>query len=238
VLHLEDEDVAEVLSEWPPNIPVHVAHVSSQQELEAVISAKEDGKDVSCEATPHHLFLTEKTREALGPLGCMKPSLKTESDRKFLWQHLRHIDIFASDCAPHRHADKFGPDGQGIDNPAFGVTNHDVFMPLFLQAVIEDGLLTETELYERIVSNPIRRFHLPVFFTKTRYELKSTTAEEAGRYTEYGFNPFEKSPETPAMLGKLASMTINGQGSLASLGSDPFILRGQVRPGYNNLLTF
>jgi hypothetical protein len=216
ILHLEDGDVARVLAEMPAHIPIHIAHVSSRQELEAVITAKEAGKNVTCEATPHHMFLTVKTTEEIGPYGCMKPTLKSEEDRKFLWDNLEYIDMFASDCAPHRRIDKIGIDGKGLDNPAFGVTNHDVFMPLFLNAAFE-GKLTLQQLYDRVVTNPRKRFNLPPTNTITKFHMAPITAEDATANTPYGQSPFiaqklpgqkeskdlKKSSEIPEMRGRI-----------------------------------
>jgi hypothetical protein len=205
-LHLEDGNVREVLEDWPDDIPAHICHVSSRQELEAVMLAKEAGKDVTCEATPHHMFLTEHTREALGALGCMKPTLKPKEDQQFLWDNLKYIDIFASDCAPHRKEDKFGPDGKDLPKPAFGVTNHDVFLPLFFQAILE-GKLTEEDLYDRLVTNPIKRFNLPWVDSYSEFLLNPISVDEATEHTEYGQNPFITSPETPKMRGKIVHLS-------------------------------
>jgi hypothetical protein len=204
-LHLEDGHVKDILDNWPTDIPAHVCHVSSRQELEAVIAAKEAGKDVTCEVTPHHMFLTERTREAIGAFGCMKPSLKPEEDRRFLWDNLGYIDIFASDCAPHRREDKVGPDGNDLEKPAFGVSNHDVFIPLYLQAMME-GKLTEQELYERLVINPINRFNLPFSDSYVEFSLSPISVDEATERTRIGQNPFITSPETPKLRGRIIHM--------------------------------
>lgn len=212
IMHLEDSGVAQVLADWPAKIPAHIAHVSSQQELEAVIIAKQSGKNVTCEATPHHLFLTDATRQALSAVGCMKPSLKKPEDVRFLWNHLEYIDIFASDCAPHRFSDKFDADGHELKKLAFGVTNHDVLLPLFFQA-IKEGRLSESQLFERIVINPAARFNLPDLPGVVTIRLDDYPAEEAVRQTPYGVSPFPLTPEAPQMVGPV-TYVINHLGSM------------------------
>jgi dihydroorotase-like cyclic amidohydrolase len=245
ILHLEDGDVARVLEEIPPHIPVHIAHVSSKQELQAVIIAKNNGKNVTCEATPHHMFMTETTRQEIGPYGCMKPTLKSAEDQKFLWDNMEYIDMFASDCAPHRQIDKVGLDGKGIENPAFGVTNHDVFMPLFLQAVI-DGKLTLQQLYDRVVTNPRKRFNLPQATGAAKFIMEPVSAEEATSATPYGQSPFvahnipgekgsKKSSEVPAMRGKIIHLAHRTGKILISHNTK---LTQLAQPGYNNLIQF
>ena len=39
---------------------IHVCHVSFREDIELIKDAKERGMRVSCETTPHHLFLTAK----------------------------------------------------------------------------------------------------------------------------------------------------------------------------------
>ena len=41
------------------NRPVHLAHVSRADEIQLIRKAKAQGIKVTCEVTPHHLFLTE-----------------------------------------------------------------------------------------------------------------------------------------------------------------------------------
>ena len=59
VLHLVLEAVRQTKKQ------THICHVSSKDELEFVIKAKEEGLPVSCGVTPHHLFLTEKDEKTL-----------------------------------------------------------------------------------------------------------------------------------------------------------------------------
>ncbi len=159
VMHLEDGNVRRVLEElsetdFGREAPLHLAHVSSKEELEAVIWAKEQGMNVTCEVTPHHLFIDGSARELAGSYGCMKPSLKTLRDIQFLWDNIDYIDIIASDCAPHKVSDKEGP------GTVWGVANHTVMMPLLLGAV-EAGRLTIEDVYQKMVVAPRERFNLP-----------------------------------------------------------------------------
>ena len=47
-------------------------------------AAKAEGLPVSVGVCPHHLFLTRADLAALGPVGLMKPELKTSADRDAL----------------------------------------------------------------------------------------------------------------------------------------------------------
>ncbi len=191
ILHLEDAGVGEVLQDmcrlYGKKIPIHIAHVSSRQEFQAVIDAKQNGMNLTCEATIHHLFLNADTRKQIGGYGCMKPSLKPQEDVDFLWANMKHIDIIASDCAPHRRSDKEGK------NPAFGVTNHTVMIPLMMGAV-EQGRLSMDDVFQKMCIAPRKRFNIPI-------EDGSETHISIGHHTNphyleetvmpgYGHNPF------------------------------------------------
>lgn len=82
---------------------VHIAHVSTSGALDAVRQAKaRAGTSVTCEATPHHLSLTDEKLEIVNP------PLRSESDREALIAGLLDgtIDAIATDHAPHTAEDK------------------------------------------------------------------------------------------------------------------------------------
>ena len=84
--------------------PVHLAHVSLREEILLIRPAKERGLKVTCEVTPHHLFLSQTRRpaDAMAPgRGEVRPRLATAADRQALWDNLEVIDCFATDHAPH-----------------------------------------------------------------------------------------------------------------------------------------
>jgi hypothetical protein len=202
IYHVEGENVAKLMTDLRALkhgklMPSHLAHVSSRVELSAKIAAKESGMNVTCEATPHHLFLHQDMVRALGGYGCMKPSLKTEDDRAFLWDNMEHIDIFASDCAPHRRSDK------EAENPAFGVTNHGVMLPLLLGAVA-NGRLTMDDIYQKFCVAPRERFNLPLY-DGSYIGISTAVSHNVERYevTPYGFSPFGKLEAMPAMVGEV-----------------------------------
>ena len=87
-------------------VPLHIVHVSRRSEIELIRAAKEKGIPVTCEATPHHLFLTEEDYERGGNRFDMRPKLATPDDAAALWENLDVIDIFATDHAPHTLSEK------------------------------------------------------------------------------------------------------------------------------------
>ncbi|HEV7769567.1 MAG TPA: dihydroorotase, partial [Solirubrobacterales bacterium] len=86
------------------NARIHVQHLSASESVEVVRAAKAAGVQISAEASPHHLCLTDEEVRSLDPHRFkMNPPLRTEADRQALIDGLRDgtIDCVATDHAPH-----------------------------------------------------------------------------------------------------------------------------------------
>jgi len=114
-------------------VRLHVCHVSTAWALEALSRAKRFGVPVSCEVTPHHLFLTSRNLEELGVKAVMDPPLRTDVDVEALWRALRTglVDVVASDHAPHAEWEKTG----SVWEVAPGIPGLETTLPLMLDAV-------------------------------------------------------------------------------------------------------
>jgi hypothetical protein len=233
-LHLEDENVGKVLADIYrlPNgkeIPIHIAHVSSRQELEAIIAAKEAGMNLSCEVTVHHLFLDSSVVSEIGGYGCMKPTLKTQADIDFLWANMKFIDIIASDCAPHRRSDK------EAENPTYGVTIHDSMLSLLFGAV-GAGMLTIDELYDELCIKPRQRFNLPIKDNSSiEYRIFLPAELEVMHYTDrYGFNPFQQLQRRARSFGQV----VNAQAGVSTLEAPRASYTHTMRPQQSRAMSF
>jgi carbamoyl-phosphate synthase/aspartate carbamoyltransferase/dihydroorotase len=182
---------------------LHLAHVSTREEILLIRAAKEKGIPVTCEVTPHHLFLCDADLPRLGPGQCeVRPRLAAAADRDALWQNLDVIDCFASDHAPHTPAEKNGP------NPPPGFPGLESALPLYLTAVSE-GRLTIEDIIARCVTNPRRIFNLPIQ-PETWIEIDPTYHGEiraANTYTRCAWTPFEGYP----VRGHLVRTVLRGQ---------------------------
>jgi carbamoyl-phosphate synthase/aspartate carbamoyltransferase/dihydroorotase len=166
--------------------PVHFCHISRRDEIELIAAAKERGLPITCEVTPHHLFLTKADAARLGPLGDMRPRLVEQSDVDALWAHIDDtVDCIATDHAPHTLAEKHSA------SPPPGVAGLETSLPLMLTAV-HNGRLTLERLAELIAANPRRIFGLPPQ-PDTRVEVETDAAytiENQNLYTRCGWTPF------------------------------------------------
>ena len=100
---------------------IHVQHLSAVESVDAVRAARAAGVQISCEATPHHLCITDEEVRSLDAMRFkMNPPLRTEADRQALIEGLRDgtIDCIATDHAPHASEEKEVP----FEGAAMGVT--------------------------------------------------------------------------------------------------------------------
>lgn len=113
---------------------VHIAHASTESEIELIEAARSRGVEVSFEITPQHLFLCTDDEERLGPFGVVNPPLRSPQDVKALWAHLPSCDMIATDHAPHTIEEKHSA------KPPSGMPGLETMLPLLLTAASEKRL--------------------------------------------------------------------------------------------------
>jgi dihydroorotase-like cyclic amidohydrolase len=167
--------------------PVHLCHVSRREEILLIRQAKEAGVKVTCEVTPHHLFLTQEDVSDIGVgRSEVRPRLASAADLEALWANMDVIDCFATDHAPHTLQEKDSL------KPPPGFPGLETALPLLLTAVSERRL-TLDDLIARLFTNPRRIFNLPEQ-PDTSIEIDLETAWEihaAQTYTRCAWTPFE-----------------------------------------------
>lgn len=184
------------------NRPVHFCHISRRQEIELIAQAKAAGLPVTCEVTPHHLFLTEADAARLGPLGDMRPLLGTSSDVAALWEHLGEtVDCIATDHAPHTLAEKQSA------TPPPGVIGLETSLPLMLTAVQQNRLTLE-RLIELMHTNPRRIFNLPEQpETAVTVQLTPSTISNEMVQSKCGWTPFAGTE----VMAKVQKVVLRGE---------------------------
>lgn len=132
---------------------LHIAHLSTANELELVRQAKARGVRVTCEVAPQHLFLSTEDEERLGAFGVVNPPLRSPENVRALWAHAGDWDMVATDHAPHTLAEK------SSDRPPSGMPGLETMLPLLMTAVIEKRLSLE-DVARLTARDPARVFHL------------------------------------------------------------------------------
>lgn len=182
---------------------VHICHVSTAVEIQLIRLAKESGTQVTCEVTPHHLFLSKTDLPALGSRRSeVRPRLATPEDVAALWESLEVIDCFATDHAPHTLAEKDG------EQPPPGFPGLETALSLMLNAVRE-GRLGMDGLVLRMHTNPQRIFDLPPQ-RDTRIEIDEDHVWEVRGvelHSRSGWSPFEGMK----LCGRVRRVHLRGQ---------------------------
>ena len=114
---------------------IHVQHLSARESVAAVEAVRAAGATVSCEATPHHLTLSDEEVRSLDARFKMNPPLRTDADRQALIDALRSgtIDCVATDHAPHSPDEKEVP----FEAAAMGVIGLETaFAALYTELVL------------------------------------------------------------------------------------------------------
>jgi dihydroorotase len=135
----------------------HVAHVSSAESVRLVREAKRRGLPVTCEVTPHHLWLSDAACAHYDTAAKCNPPLRGAADIEALREGLRDgtIDAVATDHAPHSSIEK----DVEFEQAAFGMVGLETALPLMLE-LVRAGLLTPAALVTRMSSAPARIFRL------------------------------------------------------------------------------
>jgi dihydroorotase (multifunctional complex type) len=134
---------------------LHIAHTTTQRELELIQEARQKGVRVTCEVTPLHLFLSEEDQHRLGNFGKVNPPLRSKSDQAALWRYFDVIDTIGTDHAPHTREEK----NQPYEKAPSGMPGVQTMLPLLLTAASEGKVALE-EIVKRCVVNPARIFGL------------------------------------------------------------------------------
>lgn len=192
---------------------VHICHVSTAEEFALIRDAKARGVRVTCEVTPHHLFLTTADETHLGPLGRVNPPLRGAEHVESLWAGRADIDMVATDHAPHTLAEKRG------DHPPAGMPGLETALPLLLAAVHE-GRLSIGEVVRWLAEGPAEVFGLAhkgriapgcdADLTLVDLDAEWTIRDE-GLHTRCGWTPFAGR----AVRGRVERVYLRGRPAFA-----------------------
>jgi dihydroorotase len=134
-------------------IPVHIAHVSARESVNAIRDAKKRGVKVTAETAPHYFTLTDKAVSAYDTNAKMNPPLRSAEDREAIRQALSDgtIDAIATDHAPHSILEK----EVEFDLAANGIIGLETAVGLSLM-LVKEGILSLEGLVEKLSKNPAR----------------------------------------------------------------------------------
>lgn len=132
---------------------IHIAHTSTPRGIDLAANA-----GMTCEVTPHHMFLSRSDLTDLGTHGVMNPPLRREKHRQRVYERVVDgpVDMVATDHAPHTAAEK----DTGVWDAPSGVPGVETALPLLLREV-RRGELTYERVRDLTARNPASVFGLP-----------------------------------------------------------------------------
>ena len=134
---------------------LHICHVSTERGMRLVRAAKEEGLPVTCEVTPHHLFLSEDDiTDDYDTNYKMNPPLRLPADAAALRAGLvdGSVDCVVTDHAPHAAHEKECE----FEVARFGIVGLETSLPLVLTNMVATGELSWQRLVEVMCVNPRR----------------------------------------------------------------------------------
>lgn len=178
-------------------VQYHICHVSTKESLAMVKFAKGKGVNVTCEASPHHLLLSDEEIHGENPNLKMNPPLRHVDDRVALQAALLDgtVDMIATDHAPHTADDK----PNDFSCAANGITGSETAFAECYTNLVKNGDLSLERLLDLMATNPADIFHLEgagrievgqpadiaIFDLNHEYEIKEADYLSKGKNTPF-----------------------------------------------------
>jgi len=179
------------------NTRLHIAHLSTAQELEFFSAGPLAEKRITTEVCIHHLWFTADDYDQLGTTIKCNPAIKTSEHRDALRNAVNsgQIDILATDHAPHTREEK----AQNYFNAPSGIPLVQHNLQALLELVRQDVFSLET-VVEKTAHNPARMFGFEkrgfiregYFADLVVVNLNSSqTVDSTNIFYHCGWSPFE-----------------------------------------------
>jgi dihydroorotase len=138
---------------------VHIQHVSTAYGVEMIRQAKSRGVQVTAEATPHHLILTDSEVDGYNTNAKMNPPLRSSEDRDAVVQGFSDgtLCVYATDHAPHHYDEK----EQTFADAPNGIVGLETSLGIGLTYLVAQGIVDLSTLVDRMSCTPARAFNLP-----------------------------------------------------------------------------
>lgn len=192
---------------------LHLAHLSTAGSVTLVREAKARGVNVTCEVTPHHLFMDEDNLLSYDTNLKMNPPLRTQQDREALVAGLLDgtVDCIATDHAPHAPHEK----ELEFELAPFGSTGLETALSLVNMNLVAAGTLGWAEVSQLMCHGPRLALGLPEMRLEAGFPADITVVDPEARVevTQEWF--VSKSRNSAffgsSLLGKASDVLVGGQ---------------------------
>ena len=201
---------------------LHIQHITTKRGLDMVRAAKAEGLPVTCEVTPHHLFLTEDDIDATYPTALkVNPPLRTAEDAAALLEGVidGSVDAIVTDHAPHAEWEKarefaFAPSG---------MTGIETSLGLVLTNLVETGKISVARMVELMSVAPRRILGVEAASITAGATADITVFDPAQEWdvTEDGF-------ESKAKNSGFIGAHLTGRATDVFVGGEPTLRNGAI----------
>ena len=139
---------------------VHIQHVSTKGSLSIIRTAQKEGVQITAEATPHHISLTDVEIKKFDTNYKMNPPLRSEEDRLAVIEGLRDgtITVIATDHAPHTNTAKTVE----FDYAPFGIFGLETAVQICLTELYHKQYLDLPALISKFTKGPADVLGMPI----------------------------------------------------------------------------
>lgn len=177
---------------------LHVSHVSSNDAIQMIKSAKSKGLKVTCEVAPHHFALNEELVDMTSPMSKVNPPIRSKLDQIALLNAIKEgvVDVIATDHAPHDTESKMVP----YKNASFGISGIESAFTVSYTTLVHKGWIDLIKLIEMLTYRPATIGQLSevgilkegYYADITIFELEQDVKVQSEKFISKGKNtPFE-----------------------------------------------
>ena len=201
---------------------LHIQHITTRRGLDMVRAAKAEGLPVTCEVTPHHLFLTEDDIDATYPTALkVNPPLRTAEDAAALLEGVidGSVDAIVTDHAPHAEWEK----AREFAFAPFGMTGIETSLGLVLTNLVETGKISVARMVELMSVAPRRILGVEAASITAGATADITVFDPAQEWdvTEDGF-------ESKAKNSGFIGAHLTGRATDVFVGGEPTLRNGAI----------
>jgi dihydroorotase len=195
---------------------LHLAHLSTAGSVALVRDAKARGVAVTCEVTPHHLFLDEDALDRYDTNLKMNPPLRSADDREALVAAVLDgtVDCIATDHAPHAPHEK----ELEFELAPFGTTGLETALPLVNTHLVATGKMGWGEVVGLMCHGPRSALGLPEMRLESGFPADITVVDPEARVEVTAEWFVSKSRNSAflgtSLLGKASEVLVGGQWAL------------------------
>jgi dihydroorotase len=195
---------------------LHLAHLSTAGSVALVRAAKKRGLPVTCEVTPHHLFLDEDALVRYDTNLKMNPPLRSAADREALVKGVLDgtVDCIATDHAPHAPHEK----ELEFELAPFGTTGLETALPLVNTHLVATGKIGWAEVARLLCHGPRSALGLSDMRLEAGFPADITVVDPEARVEvtpEWFVSKSRNSAFLEAsLLGKASEVLVGGQWAL------------------------